>query len=74
MFASAKSVFVRFHRDDEGMEAVQIIMTLAVAALVVLGVTQITGILDKGDGIFGTIVKTVKDFLPGFASKIFGIK
>jgi hypothetical protein len=73
MFTTVTKVLVGLHRDEDGMEAVQIIMTLAVAALVVLGVTQMTGILDKGKGgVLGAILDLVGDFLPTFMKPILG--
>lgn len=69
MMASVKNVLVRIHRDDEGMESIQIIMILAVAAMVCLGVTKVSGIASNGTpdggGLFGAVGGLVKNLIPG---------
>ncbi len=68
MFTSVKTIAARFHRDDEGMEAIQIIMILAVAAMVCLGVTSVTGISSDGTpggGWFDNVTDLVSDLLVG---------
>lgn len=70
-----QSVVAKFHRDEVGMESVQIIMILAIAAMVCLGVTKVAGTSTSeggsGDGLFGGISSTISSILPG-VGKIFG--
>ncbi|MDX1930775.1 MAG: hypothetical protein SFV81_29900 [Pirellulaceae bacterium] len=76
MFSQVKSVMVRFSRDDRGMEAVQIIMTLAIAAMVCLGVAKVSGVTASGSdgtGIIGTIVKQAGGFLGDAVKSALGI-
>ena len=48
---SVKSFVVALHRNEEGMETVQIIMIMAIAAMVLTGVNQVVGVsADKGNG------------------------
>lgn len=60
-----KNTLVSFHQDEEGMEALQIIMVLAIAAMVVLGVNKVSGIQEGGQsGIWGSISESIGGFLP----------
>lgn len=76
MFNQVKNVVVRFSRDDRGMEAVQIIMTLAIAAMVCLGVAKVSGVDSNGasgTGIIGTIVDKAGGFLGDAVKSALGI-
>jgi Flp pilus assembly pilin Flp len=58
------SVIRRFNEDEEGAEAFQIVMVLALAAIVLFGIGELTGIsggADTNGGLFGVI----KDKLGG---------
>ncbi len=68
MFKSVKTVAAQFHRDDEGMESIQIIMILAVAAMVCLGVIKVTGVTNDGTpggGLMGMVSGLVSKLIPG---------
>lgn len=39
----------QLHRDEAGMETVQIIMIMAIAAMVLMGVNKVTGVSLAGD-------------------------
>ena len=44
MLNRMKGLVVRFHEDRRGSQSVEILMILAVAAMVCLGVSQVTGV------------------------------
>lgn len=69
-----KSILIQIRRDERGMEAVQIIMTLAIAAMVCLGVSKISGVSSDGvksSGIMGTIKDIAGEFLGSALDKLF---
>lgn len=72
-----KKVLVRLHRDEQGMEAVQIIMTLAIAAMVCLGVAKVSGVTadgaSGGTGIIGKIASIAGEFLGDAVGGALGI-
>ena len=68
MLNRVRSVAVRLHHDDAGMETVQIIMVLAIAAMVCLGVSKVSGVGAEGangSGIFKVLGGIASKFLPG---------
>jgi len=76
MINRIKTVAVRFANDERGMEAIQIIMTLAIAAMVCLGVTKMCGVdssgTQTGKGIFGEVGRHIGGFLGDKAGNFFG--
>jgi len=77
MLNRMKRVVIRFGRDDKGMEAIQIIMTLAIAAMVCLGVAKVSGVTASGasgDGIIGKIAEIGGKFLGDAVGSALGIK
>lgn len=75
MFNRVKKVVVRFNRDEMGMEAIQIVMTLAIAAMVCLGVSKVAGVTASGangSGIMGKISTIAADFLGDAVSSALG--
>lgn len=77
MLNRVKSVVVRLHRDDSGMEAIQIVMTLAIAAMVCLGVAKVTGVGSAdvdGNSIIGVILDKASQFLGSGIKTLFGTK
>ncbi|WP_442508572.1 hypothetical protein SH528x_000096 [Novipirellula sp. SH528] len=74
MINRIKSVAVRFANDEQGMEAVQIIMTIAIAAMVCLGVSKISGVNASGatdSGLMGKIGEIGGKFLGDSLSGLF---
>ena len=65
MLNRVKSVVVRLHRDDSGMEAIQIVMTLAIAAMVCFGVAKVTGVGSDTAGA-GSIIDVICTKAAGF--------
>lgn len=70
-----RKLVVRFHTDERGMETIQIIMTLAIAAMVCGGINGVAGLGADGQasngGLFGGlggllegILPNIGDFLP----------
>ena len=60
-YVAAKSFFQKLHQGEEGMETVQIIMIMAVAAMVLTGVNQITGISSSGKTNGGGLIGAVTE-------------
>jgi Flp pilus assembly pilin Flp len=40
MFATLKQNMTKFHRDEDGLEAVQVVMIVAIAAVVLIGMMK----------------------------------
>lgn len=69
MLRRIQSGLVRLHRDRRGMGTVEVMMIVAVALMVSLGVMQVTGVSTEGagdSGLFG--------WLADFASSKIGVK
>ena len=59
MLRRAKSVLVRLHRDRRGAGTVEVMMIVAVALMICLGVMQVTGVDTDGagdSGLFGWLI------------------
>lgn len=65
--AAGRSFVARLHREEEGMETVQIIMTLAIAALVMTGVGSIAGVGSgsSGNSLLSGLGKTLGNLFGG---------
>lgn len=75
MINRIKTTAVRFANDEQGMEAIQIVMTLAIAAMVCMGISKMTGVTGAGteeNGIFGSIGSKVGGFLGEKAGDLVG--
>jgi len=75
--SDCRAIVRRFDRDEAGMETVQIILILAVAAMTLMGTQKMCGVSageSKNSGIFGSVGgllgglldKGVGSFLGGF--------
>jgi len=62
-----RCIVEKLHRGEEGMETVQIIMIMAIAAMVLTGVNQIVGVNSGGSTGSGLI-----SMVTGGLSKLFG--
>lgn len=64
MLRRIQSGLVRMHRDRRGAGTVEVMMIVAVALMITLGVMQVTGVGVGGagdSGVFGWITDFVKD-------------
>ena len=67
MLNRMKGLVVSFHEDRRGSQSVEILMILAVAAMVCLGVSQVTGVGLSGANSGGTgIMGGIGDWLGKF--------
>lgn len=68
---SVRNVMRRFHNDEGGMETLQVVVIVAIAALVVLMINSWVGNADDGDGD-GTIGGWVNSLLEDMFETDFG--
>jgi Flp pilus assembly pilin Flp len=56
MFATLKQSMTKFHRDEDGLEAVQVVMIVAIAAVVLIGMMKFgNAIFEWAKEQFGTL-------------------
>ena len=75
MLKSLKQSVATFHNNESGMEALQTVMILAIAALVLSGVSSISGVSKGGQsgGFLGSIKDVIGGFLGGAKGGIGGL-
>lgn len=71
---AAKSFLQKLHEGEEGMETVQIIMIMAIAAMILTGVNSVVGVGSSGTTTGGGLFEVVTKGLGGlFGGNAFGI-
>jgi len=68
----------KFHAGEEGMESIQVVMILAISAMVLFGVNSIAGVSggaaggsSSGSGLLGGVGKMIGSLVPGVVSNVF---